>query len=183
MSVLELFLIPVVLFLLLGGRIWYTWLVNFLDHLGFINANETKSTISGLIAFKDKKGVENYLRAWLWLEEHVSEEEIEFMFSVASLTEYRCKKKMYNLKKDIPYEFKNGKVLPRLILTSDYIRENYGKEGAAVWETLCISPDRYQYLLLRYNWIDILPSKEIRNELVNVCKNKHYSKRFRFAAN
>ena len=60
-----------------------------------------------------------------------------------------------------------------------YMREYYGEEGVEKWEILLNSPGWYQSDIMKSRWIDILPSKEVYDELVNTVRNAPYSRRFR----
>ena len=181
--VIEIIIYIVVFTILFAPRWWYPKLITFLDRHHIINANRIEGPDSDWIKPEDKKGIERYIRTWLWFEQHTSQEEIEMMTLHMTCMGYECQNFIYiRDSKDgriTPHKLKNGNIVRKDHTPESYMREYYGEEGVEKWKILLNSPGWYQSDIMKSRWIDILPSKEVYDELVNTVRNAPYSRRFR----
>lgn len=179
--VIEIIIYIVVFTILFAPRWWYPKLITFLDRHHIINANRIPGPDSDWIKPEDKKGIERYIRTWLWFEQHTSQEEMSFMFMRFFPIGYTCKNFIYipESNEKYPYRLRNGNIVREDHTPESYIKEYYGEEGVEKWKILLNSPGWYQSDIMKGRWIDILPSKEVYDELVNMVRNAPYSRRFR----
>lgn len=177
--VIEIIIYIVVFTILFAPRWWYPKLITFLDRHHIINANRIEGPDSDWIKPEDKKGIERYIRTWLWFEQHTSQEEIEMMTLHMNCMGYEFKNYIYIQGSIYPHELKNGNIVRLDHTPESYMREYYGEEGVEKWKILLNSPGWYQSDIMKSRWIDILPSKEVYDELVNTVRNAPYSRRFR----
>ena len=181
MTVAELIAGVILMIILLAPGWWYPKLISFLDRNGFIDANRIPGPNAGLIPLETKQGIERYIRTWLWFEQHTSQEEIDMMTLSMSRMEYDCQDFIYirgsNGRKE-PYRLKNGNIVRKDHTPESYMREYYGEEGVEKWKILLNSPGRYQSYIMKDRWIDILPSKEVYDELTSIIDKPSYKGRF-----
>ena len=143
--------------------------------------SRVQSISADLVNKETKQGIERYIRIWLWFEERMCDEEIDFCFPYDGYRQgdRKCLEypKFFEYRKE-PYVVCGDHVWMPGQKTADYINEYYGFEGLQKWKEISEIPDYYQSYMRKDRWIDILPNELVYDEIMQLVKAP-YSRRFR----
>lgn len=143
--------------------------------------SRVQSVTSDLISKERKKNIERYIRLWLWFEERMSDEELNFCFpcDIFRAGDRECLEypRYFEHRKE-PYVVCVDHVWKPGQKTADYINEYYGFEGIQKWKEISEIPLCDQVPMREDRWIDILPNELVYDEIMQLVKAP-YSRRFR----